>query len=116
MLGALTYTVRRQASGAHVDGIWTPGAETSFELEGSLQPMRGHELLVLPEGQRGQARWKIYTTTLLQTIDEDTSTPADRLEVDGKDLVVVKVQAYQHGFGTDHYRCELVADETGREQ
>lgn len=108
MLGALTYTVRRQASGAHVDGVWTPGAETSFTVEVSLQPMRGRELLSLPEGQRQQARWKGYTETELFV--------GDRIEYSGRDLVVVKVSAYQHGFGTDHFKVELVADETGRDQ
>lgn len=112
MLGATTLTVTRRAAGSYVAGVWTPGATSTLTVEGSLQPMTGRELLLLPEGERTRARWKLYTETELRTADETTTTEADRVSWNGRSLVVVRVQDYSHVGLLPHYRCELVADET----
>lgn len=113
MLGATLLTVTRTAAGTYVDGVWTPGATSTFGIEGSLQPMSGRELLLLPEGERAAARWKLYTETALLTADEAAQTEADRVSWNGRSLVVVRVNDYSHVGMLEHYRCELVADETG---
>lgn len=116
LMRASTVVVTRRAAGGHVDGVWTPGAESTFTVRGSLQPLTGRELLVVPEGERGRARWALYTTTELQTADEAAATDADRVAWRGRSLVVVKVEDWSHMGRLAHYRCELVEDETGRAQ
>ena len=60
LLGALGLSVTR-TDGSYVDGVWTPGVASTFAIEGSIQPMSGRELLLLPEGQRSRGAWTLYT-------------------------------------------------------
>lgn len=109
ILGAVPLTVTR-ASGSYVDSVWTPGAGSTFGIEGSIQPLNGRELLLLPEGQRSRGAWKLYTADGdLRTLEAGSSNEADRITWDGKVLLVVRRIDHSHhpGFGLAHYKYEL---------
>lgn len=118
MLGAQTLTVIRPGTVTYVDGVATDAGDGStFEVQGSLQPMTGRDLLVVPEGQRHQRRWKLYTTAELKTAESAGNQGADRVVWQGKHLVVESRQAWSSvGLSLAHYRYQLVEDETGRQQ
>ena len=59
------YQIRRRATGAMVEGKYTPGSPTMLPVRGSLQPLGGRELLRLPEGERSTERRIFFTTTKL---------------------------------------------------
>lgn len=61
-------TVQRTAAGPAPDGQYSPGAVTTFTTDPvytSVQPISGEELKDLPEGQRTEDTWFVWTTTLL---------------------------------------------------
>lgn len=106
-LGAGTYTVTRHAVSTWTDGEHVPGAETTFQIVASIQPITGRELEMLPEGDRNRGRLKCYTETLLQAGEGD-AVP-DRVEYKGTDYEVQEVRDFQdHGTGLPHYRVMLV--------
>lgn len=112
MLGATLITVQRIGAGAHINGVWVPGAVTEVQVRGSLQPINARELALLPEGERARGRWKLYTDDLLRTADPTAATEADRVLWEGRTLTVVQVRSYAHtGLSLAHYRCELVEEE-----
>ena len=102
-----TVTVKRRAAGSYVDGIWTPGAETTPTVSGSVQPLRSDELKNLPEAQRVRGVRKIYTDSMLQTADEANAIQADRITYDGEDWEVHKID--DHDMNTlAHYKAIIV--------
>lgn len=44
--------LKKQAPGSRVAGIYTPGAESSFSIDASVQPLDGKSRNELPEGER----------------------------------------------------------------
>jgi hypothetical protein len=68
--------VRRKQPGGYFEGIWQqnddeagmdPGQPT---ILGSVQPSTPSQVLLLPEGRRIQASFTIYTTDVLNEMDE----------------------------------------------
>ena len=108
MLGATTYTVKRTGPGSYDTGVFVPGAETTFDIVGSLQPLSGTELLMLTEGERRRARWKMYSFAELRIAELSEQTAADRVVVNGAELEVHSVAAYQNCGALDHYKYVLV--------
>lgn len=94
----LPFKIVRFSPGGYVKGKWVNGVSEEIEIEGNVQPMRGHELLALPESDRTKDVIKVYTVENLQTLDELTQTKADL--VIWNDLVyqVVKTMTYQMGI------------------
>lgn len=108
MLGASTYTVTRWAAGDYSTGTFVPGAASQFEIEGSVQPLSGSDLLLLPEGERVRARCKMYSRSELKTASIKDQTPADRLSVEGRDLDVQSVSAFRNSGSLSHFKYVLV--------
>lgn len=81
-----TQTIKRLAPGSYVDGIFTPGAETSFTIQASVQPLRDDEIKNLPEGRRASDVVKLYTISDLLTVeDKGANQQPDRLVWRGED-------------------------------
>jgi hypothetical protein len=57
ILGATTHTVTRYATGTWTSGVYTAGTASTFTIRGSVQPMDGRTLDLLPEGARSEARY-----------------------------------------------------------
>lgn len=104
-IGALatgTYSVSRRASGSFTQGRYTPGTLALLTITASVQPVRGRDLRVLPEGQRAEDTRVVYTTTELRTRTD--STEPDRVSIGGEPFNVFRVEKWD-AFGTTHYRA-----------
>ncbi|HEX5034653.1 MAG TPA: hypothetical protein VFW62_09250 [bacterium] len=98
-------TVRRRAPGDYVAGTYQPGAESSFSAVLSVQPLSDKERLNLPEGQRNKRILKGYSDTALQVADEATKTMGDRVQFDGTDFEVTRVETWPGDLS--HWKVEL---------
>jgi len=100
----------REAEGAYADGVWAPGTLAISNITASVQPIDGKTMQIVPEGRRQDARYRIYTDTLLMTAAAATATSparqADRVTLDGVDYEVVAVLAWQNGV-IPHYEAVL---------
>ena len=65
ILGEQTYTVTRPGPRSVVDGEVSYDSAEELSIKGSLQPVKGAELMMLEEGERSRASHKLYTTTEL---------------------------------------------------
>ena len=93
--------VLRQGEGAWVDGYWVNGVETPLDIEANVQPMRGHELLTLPEADRTKESIKVYCVETLKTVEEVGQTKADVIVWDNKRFQAIKTMTYKMGV-LDH--------------
>ena len=93
--------VLRQGEGAWIDGYWVNGAETPLDVEANVQPMRGHELLTLPESDRTKESIKVYCVETLKTVEEVGQTKADVIVWDNKRFQAIKTMTYKIGV-LDH--------------
>lgn len=85
LLGATTITRRRHATGSYVDGYWVEGSATDASITASVQPMRGREREVLPEGVRQHDGRKLYV------LDRTALELNDEVQLDGVWFTVVHV-------------------------
>jgi len=94
-------------------GFLVPGAQTSIETKGSLQPFRlGKTSTVTPEGVKPQDLRIYYTKTLLNSSDVDNQIPADTTTIGGEELVVVDNGDWTTNLSTlKHYKVILVRKE-----
>lgn len=65
-----TYTVtRRTASDYGADGKVLPPDETTFTVQGSLQPISGRKMQMAPEGHQNNELRSFWTTEALHTVE-----------------------------------------------
>ena len=118
ILGARTLWVQRKP-GVYVDGVWTgSGGEERFSIRGSLQPISGRELQLLPEGERTREQFKLYTKAELLTSRDSAAAPtkADMVEHRGRLLkVMAEIPWTDHRAGVPHRKYRLTGPgEDGR--
>lgn len=82
---------------------------TTFTVENAgVHPVTGYELQALPEGYRDKKAFKVYTTTLLRTVNEGSTDLADEVEADpGIWCKVVKVEDWTYTVQS-HYLAYVV--------
>lgn len=107
----------RSGTGGYVNGIWQEGVSTSSTIEVNIQPLKGWELMSMPEADRSREWVKIYTTSDLRGVqDGDVSTAApstaDLIVWDGRTFEVAKVSTYKMGV-LDHTKAIAVRVEAG---
>jgi len=92
--------------GGYVDGEFQAPATSTFDIEISVQPLSGDELLQLPEADRNREYMKGYTATALQIADEKNGNRGDRIAYKGK---VFEVQRSARWMITDlnHYKVYI---------
>jgi hypothetical protein len=78
-----------------MEGTWVDGAEATAAIRASVQPLRGRELLSLPEGERTREWVKIYCASELRTLDEAAGTRADTIIYQGKAYQVRQVEPWE---------------------
>ncbi len=78
-----TYQVTRRSAGTFVNGIATPGAESTFSIVAAVVPTPGKELLRLPELRRSIETKTVYTATTL-TVGVQGGNDADLILLDGE--------------------------------
>jgi hypothetical protein len=107
-LASGTYTVTRTEAGARVQGRYTPGPSTTFEIVASIQPATGRQLRDLPEGQRGDETVAIYTVTELRTRHPGSpGNEPDLVTYRGEPWTVTQVKRWE-SFGEVHFECLAV--------
>lgn len=97
-------TLRRFQSGGYVDGRWTDGAYIDTQITSSIQPMKGEEMQELPEGRRDSEGYKLFTSTLINTV---TTVNPDQVLFFGKTFEVVQVFPWQNASAmglVNHYK------------
>lgn len=99
----------RTNQGSYVDGVWVEGTQSLVTIKINIQPMRGYELMALPEADRSREWVKFYTTADIQGIKEgDLSSPSpqspDRIIWDGRTFEVSRVSTYKMGV-LDHTKA-----------
>lgn len=102
-----TITVQRASAGIRVKGRWISGSTVDIPIEANVQPMRGHELVVLPEADRTKESIKVYCSETLQTIEEVNQEEADIIIWNGKKFRATKTMSYKMGV-LDHTKTICV--------
>lgn len=68
---AVNVTRTRRAAGAYnADGDWIAGMSTSDTIRATIQPVRGHQLMDMPEGIRTEAGWIAWSRQAITVDDE----------------------------------------------
>ncbi len=99
-----TIDAKRFAASSNVKGRWTDGTETPFTFAASVQPLKGNELLTLPEGQREKESYKLYTSTQLFTANESEKKKPDKIQLFDKTFEVIIVEPWQNSV-IPHYKA-----------
>jgi len=102
-----TVTFTRFEGGSYSGLDYVAGTTSTFDVEISLQPLSGKELLQLPEGQRTKQTIKGYTETQLLTARESESKKADEFDYEGVTFEVHVVLPYK-GDVLNHYKIIAV--------
>lgn len=98
------YTVNRTAPGSYVGGEWVNGAASTVAILASIQPVSDQDLVNLPAGTRSSDVVKIYTNTVLYTVeDQGTNQQPDRITWDGAVYEITSKSVRQMDV-INHYR------------
>lgn len=109
IIGAEQFTVTRYAAATIVDHRPTSAVASTFTISASVQPLMGDDMQLIPEGFRQRKTRKAYTTTKLNTVDQDTETPEDEISINGDTYHVHRVSR-QRGI-IPHYKVLLVGEQ-----
>lgn len=84
MIGVSTITRRRYGAGSYdSSGDFVAGAVSTDPIEASVQPAKGEDMELLPEGFRTSTAIRFYTNAELRTADADNTTQPDEVVVSG---------------------------------
>jgi len=99
------FTVKRKSGGSYnTSGFFeSTGADTTLEIEASIQPATGSDMKLLPENRREEETTKLYTDTRLIGIIRGSGMNPDIIIIDGDDYEVVSVYPWSNGV-IDHYK------------
>jgi len=102
-------TRRRVAHGYRdtTTGKWVEGASTDTEIQASIQPISGKELLSLPEGRRERENIKGYTSSEIRELDPETGN-ADFIIFGGNTYKVVNSRL--RTYLLPHYHFEAMKE------
>lgn len=98
-----TLTVKRYSGSYDVNGLWNIQLSETFDIKGSVQPSRGHEMYRDVAGRADIGDYDIYTATKLRTSLESSEDVADVVVLNDEDYEVVEVQNWQNDV-ISHYR------------
>ena len=90
--------IERTSPGNWVKGRWVEGLTTVINIEANVQPMRGHELVVLPEADRTKDSIKVYSVEHIDTVEDVKQEQADVVIWNGKRYKAIKSMQYQMGI------------------
>jgi hypothetical protein len=93
-------TIYRRSLGEYVDGRWVEGSTVEVEVQVNIQPLKGYEILQLPESERTRVWWKLYSADLLRTAKEgDGGWDADEFVWKGDRYKIMKLDDWQNAMG-----------------
>lgn len=64
---------RASAGGYNENGEWVPGASTSVSIKAVVQPVKGNQLMDMPEGIRTEAGWIAWSRSGIAVDDRITN-------------------------------------------
>ena len=110
LLNLQTVTVTRYAAGSYnSEREYVEGSTSTFEINATIQPLRGEELQSLPEGERTSEQYWVFTYTELSTADETDLSQGDVIEYNSKDFDVVQVETWVGPTSaTTHFKARMV--------
>lgn len=98
-------TIFRRAAGSYVNGDWMEGSTTEVVVQANIQPLKGYEILQLPESERTRVWWKVYSADVLRTAKEG-SHAADEFIWKGDRYKIMKIDDWTSGMGIlEHVRA-----------
>lgn len=103
----LPVTVYRKGKDTIVKGRPVPAVETSFIVEGNVQPAVSKDLQIIPEADRTKEWIKIYVAVsgILRTARQGSDGyEADEIEWEGDRYKVMRLQSWRMGV-LDHVRA-----------
>lgn len=103
MVPRKTLEVKRFAAGSYVKGDYVEGADNTFNITASVQPLRGKEMELLPEARREFQAYKLYSDTQLLTVNTSETKNPDQVKIDGVWHEVLIVQDWQNII-INHYK------------
>lgn len=83
------------AGGEYVAGEWTNGTPVRADISASVQPARGGDLELVPEGRRHEKSYRLYTTS---TFTDTPGSQPDRVLLFGEEYEVVHSQRWDSGL------------------
>jgi len=89
------FQLKRFLPGSYTNGKWAAGVATTLTVSGSIQPAKGYELLLLPEGDRSRGSVIVKMDSAFQFEDEATGIKADQIYYGGHWYQVQQVQQWQ---------------------
>ncbi len=110
LTGRKTFTVIRRTPDTYVNGRLVQGTETTFEVKGNEQPLPGYEIQMLPEAFRSKDVRKFFTLTYLNSVEEASQQPPDKVVIDSVPFEVHKRKSFHMG-PREHYELVLVREE-----
>lgn len=104
ILGQEPITLRSFAAGSrNALGRWAEGASTDTVIQASVQPAKGQDMTLLPEGSRQSDSKRVYTTSALVTDNQHDGRSADQLVID---TIVYQVMSVKRERSIiPHYRA-----------
>jgi hypothetical protein len=103
-VGKVSLTLTRYNAGSYINGLWVNGSTTTPVIQANVQPLKGEEILDLPEGQRDKKAITLYTASLIKAPDESAQTRGDVFTFDGDTYEVKVVRKWSMGV-RDHYQA-----------
>jgi hypothetical protein len=90
--------IKRDTAGTWSNGRYTQGTRSTIaDVVASFQPLRGKEIEMLPEGDRGKRSGKLYTATEIRAEDRTAQLMADQIIYDGDTWEVRSVEKHTYG-------------------
>lgn len=105
--------IRRQTAGVYVNGKRVEGPYTIINATASIQPLKGQEVELLPEGRRDSESYKMYTSTQIYGIEpQPTLQNPDQITVlkgpfTGLVFEVIQINTWQNNPNfniVNHYK------------
>lgn len=96
--------ILRAALGSYVNGEWIQGARSVLNITASVQPVKGEEVMTMPEGKRLADFVKIYTSTEIVPLIETIGQAPDQLQWHGHTYECIEVNVRQMDV-INHYKA-----------
>lgn len=71
---AVNVTLTQPGAGAYVGGKWVPGAAATSTIRAAIQPVKGNQLMDMPEGIRTEAGWIAWSRSPMKVDDQITAS------------------------------------------
>lgn len=91
-------TIYRRSLGSYVEGEWVEGSTVEVPVQVNIQPLKGYEILQLPESERTRVWWKLYSADVLRT-EKENSHDADEFVWKGDRYKIMKLDDWNSGMG-----------------